>query len=170
MATKIQKITPNLWFADQAEDAAKFYTSVFKNSKIGRTSYYGKEGFEIHGMKEGTVLTIEFELDGQKFTALNGGPVFKFNEAVSFIVNVDTQDELDYYWEKLSEGGDKKAQQCGWLKDKFGLSWQVVPAKLGDMMQDKDPKKSQRVMKALLQMKKLDIGKLEQAYEGGVPA
>jgi predicted 3-demethylubiquinone-9 3-methyltransferase (glyoxalase superfamily) len=170
MATKIQKITPNLWFADQAEEAAKFYTSVFKNSKIGRVSHYGKEGYEVHGMKEGTVLTIEFELDGQKFTALNGGPVFKFNEAVSFIVNCDTQDEINYYWEKLSQGGDKNAQQCGWLKDKFGLSWQVVPTALGDMLQDKDSKKSERVMKALLQMKKLDIEKLEQAYEGGVPA
>jgi predicted 3-demethylubiquinone-9 3-methyltransferase (glyoxalase superfamily) len=170
MATKIQKITPNLWFADQAGEAAKFYTSVFKNSKIGRTSYYGKEGYEIHGMKEGTILTVEFELDGQKFTALNGGPVFKFNEAVSFIINCDTQDEIDYYWEKLSEGGDKNAQQCGWLKDKFGLSWQVVPTALGDMLQDKDSKKSERVMKVMLKMKKLDLEKLEQAYEGAVPA
>ena len=126
MAT-MQKITSNLWFDGQAEDAAKFYTSVFKNSSIGRISRYGKEGYDIHKMPEGTVMTVEFELDGQPFVVLHGGPVFKFNEAVSFVVNCDSQTEIDYYWEKLSQGGDKQAQQCGWLKDKYGLSWQVVP-------------------------------------------
>lgn len=167
MAAKVQKITPNFWFADEAEEAVKFYTSIFKNSSIGKTSYYGED---VHGIKKGTVLTIAFELEGQHFTALNGGPVFKFNEAVSFIVNVDTQDELDYYWDKLAEGGDKNAQQCGWLKDKFGLSWQVVPTRLPELITDKDPNKSGRVMHALLKMKKLDIAELEAAYQGSVPA
>ena len=163
MAT-MQKITSNLWFDRQAEEAANYYVSIFKNSKIGRISRYGKEGFEIHKMPAGTVLTVEFTLEGQRFLALNGGPVFKFNEAISFIVNCETQEELDYYWNKLSEGGDKNAQQCGWLKDKFGLSWQVVPTKLSDMLMDRDSKKSEAVMKALLNMKKLDIRKLEDAY------
>jgi len=159
----MQKITPCLWFDGNAEEAAKFYTSVFKNSKIGKISRYGKEGYEIHGKPEGTVLTVEFELNGQTFTALNGGPVFKFNEAISFQVHCKSQNEVDYYWEKLSEGGEKG--QCSWLKDKFGLSWQIVPTVLGKMLQDKDPEKSERVMKALLQMTKLDIKKLKQAYE-----
>ena len=161
----MQKITPCLWFDSNAEEAAKFYTSIFKNSKIGKISRYGKEGYEIHGKPAGTVLTIEFELNGQTFTALNGGPMFKFNEAISFQVSCESQEELDYYWEKLSEGGDEKAQQCGWLKDKYGVSWQIVPVILGEMLQDKDPAKSERVMKALLQMKKLDIKTLKQAYE-----
>jgi predicted 3-demethylubiquinone-9 3-methyltransferase (glyoxalase superfamily) len=165
MAT-MQKITSNLWFDNQAEEAAKFYTSVFKNSKIGRIARYGKEGQEIHGRKEGSVMTIEFEIAGQQFVGLNGGPVFKFNEAVSFIVNCDTQEEIDYYWEKLSKGGDPKSQQCGWLKDQFGLSWQIVPAALPKMISDKDTEKTERVMKALLQMKKLDIKALERAYNG----
>ena len=160
----MQRITPCLWFDTQAEEAAKFYTSVFKNSRIGRISRYGKEGHEIHGRPEGSVLTVEFELDGQPFTALNGGPVFKFNEAVSFQVFCDSQQELDSYWEKLSKGGDAKAQQCGWLKDQYGVSWQVVPTQLAAMLQDKDSRKSERVMKELLQMKKLDIARLEQAY------
>jgi predicted 3-demethylubiquinone-9 3-methyltransferase (glyoxalase superfamily) len=161
----MQKITPCLWFDSNAEEAAKFYASVFKNSKIGKISRYGKEGYEIHGKPAGTVLTVEFELNGQKFTALNGGPIFKFNEAISFQVSCESQEELDYYWEKLSEGGDKKAQQCGWLKDKYGVSWQIVPTVLGEMLQDKNPEKTERVMKALLQMKKLDIQTLKQAYE-----
>lgn len=161
-----QKITPFLWFDNQAEEAAKFYTAVFKNSRIGKIAYYGKEGYEIHGMPSGTIMTIEFELDGQNFVALNGGPHFKFNEAISFVVNCETQEEMDYYWEKLSEGGDEKAHQCGWLKDRYGVSWQIVPTVLGRMLQDKDTEKSERVMKALLQMKKLDIGKLRQAYGG----
>ena len=161
----LQKITPNLWFDTQAEQAVDFYTSVFKNSAKGKTSYYGKEGFEIHGMKEGTVLTIEFTIEGQKFVALNGGDVFKFNEAVSFIVECQTQEEIDFYWERLSEGGDKKAQQCGWLKDKFGLSWQIVPVILPEMLQEENSEKTERVMKAMLGMKKLDIAELKRAYE-----
>lgn len=161
----MHKISASLWFNTEAEEAAKFYTSVFKNSKLGKIARYGKEGFELHQRPEGSVMTIEFELEGQKFIGLNGGPVFKFNESVSFIVNCDTQEEIDYYWQKLSEGGDEKAQQCGWLKDKFGLSWQVVPVSLDDMISDKATEKSERVMKALMQMKKLDIVELEEAYE-----
>ena len=162
----MQKITPCLWFDNQAEEAANFYTSIFKNSKIGNISRYGKEGYEIHGREAGTVLTIDFEIEGQRFTALNGGPVFKFNEAISFVVQCKTQKEVDYYWEKLSEGGDEKAQQCGWLKDKYGVSWQIVPVVLGEMLRDKDPGKSDRVMKSMLQMKKLDIEELKRAYKG----
>jgi predicted 3-demethylubiquinone-9 3-methyltransferase (glyoxalase superfamily) len=164
MAT-MQKITSNLWFDTQAEEAVKFYTSVFKNAKVGRISHYGKEGKEIHGMKAGTVMTVEFQLEGQNFLALNGGPHFKFNEAISFIVHCDTQEEIDYYWEKLSAGGDKKAQVCGWLKDKFGLSWQIVPTIMAELMADANPKKAGNVMKAMLQMKKLDIAALKKAYE-----
>src|SRR5687767_5911399 len=133
MAT-MQKITSNLWFDTQAEEAANHYVSIFKNSSIGKTTHFGKEGYEIHKMPEGTVMTVEFTIEGQKFVALNGGPIFKFNEAISFIVNCETQEEIDYYWNKLSEGGDKKAQQCGWLKDKYGLSWQVVPTILDDLI------------------------------------
>lgn len=160
----MQKITPCLWFDDNAEEAVKCYTSIFKKSKIGRIARYGEEGYEIHGKRAGTVMTIEFELNGQTFTALNGGPVFKFNEAISFQVGCKSQEEVDYYWEKLSQGGDEKAQQCGWLKDKYGVSWQIVPAVLGEMLQDNDAEVSNQVMKALLQMKKLDIKKLKQAY------
>lgn len=162
MAT-MQKITSNLWFDRQAEEAAKFYTSVFKNSKIGKVTHYGKEGQEIHGMPEGTVMTVEFWLEGQQFIGLNGGPHFKFSEAISFIVNCENQEEVDYYWDKLREGGDEKAQMCGWLKDKFGLSWQIVPAILPKLFTDSNAEKSQRVMKVMLQMKKLDIAKLEEA-------
>lgn len=162
----LQKITPCLWFDQQAEEAAKFYTSIFKNSRIGNISRYGEAGREIHGMPAGTVLTVDFELEGQSFTALNGGPIFKFTEAISFQVHCETQKELDYYWKKLSEGGDKNAQQCGWLKDKYGASWQVVPAVLPKLLMDPDPKKSARTMQALLQMKKLDIEKLQQAHAG----
>ena len=160
----IQKITPCLWFDDQAEQAAKFYTEIFKNSKIKKISRYGKEGYEIHRKPEGSVMTVEFELDGQALTALNGGPVFKFNEAISFQVDCATQEEVDYYWEKLSEGGDENAQQCGWLKDRYGLSWQIVPRALLEMLNDPDPKKSQRVMAARLKMKKIDIETLKRAY------
>ena len=165
MAT-MQKITPNLWFDTQAEDAAKYYTSIFKNSKIGRVSYYGKEGKEIHGMAEGTVMVVEFYLGDQLFTALNGGPHFKFSEAISFIVNCEDQQEIDYYWQKLSQGGDEKAQMCGWLKDKFGLSWQIVPVMLADVYTNGETEKSQRVMSAMLKMKKIDIAALKKAYEG----
>lgn len=161
----MSKITPCLWFDDQAEEAAHFYTSIFKNSRIGRVARYGKEGREIHGRAEGTVMTVEFEIDGQAFTALNGGPVFKFNEAISFQVPCETQAELDYYWAKLSEGGDEKAQQCGWLKDKYGVSWQIVPSVLPELLIGADTAKSQSVMKTLLQMKKLDIDTLKRAYE-----
>jgi predicted 3-demethylubiquinone-9 3-methyltransferase (glyoxalase superfamily) len=158
------KLTTNLWYETQAEEAVKLYTSIFRNAKTGRINRYGKEGYEIHGMPEGTVMTVEFELEGQQFLALNGGPHFKFNEAISFIVNCDSQDEIDYYWEKLSEGGDPKAQVCGWLKDKFGMSWQVVPRVLNDMIQDKDKRKAGNVMTAMLKMKKMDIAELEAAY------
>ena len=164
MATT-QKISSNLWFAHEAEEAANYYVSIFKNGKVKKITHYGKEGYDIHKMPEGTVMTVEFELDGQTFVALNGGPVFKFNEAVSFIVNCDTQEEIDYYWEKLSRGGDKDAQQCGWLKDKYGLSWQIVPKALGEMMADKDPEKAKRVMMAMMKMSKIDIKTLKQAYD-----
>lgn len=162
----IQKLIPNLWFDRQAEDAAKFYTSVFKDSEILRIRHYGKAGFDVHKMPEGTVMTVEFQLAGEKFVALNGGPVFKFNESVSFIVNCTSQEEVDYYWEKLSEGGDPSAQACGWLKDKFGLSWQVVPEGLDDLMDDEDREKADRVMLAMLPMKKLDMRVLQDAYDG----
>ena len=160
----MQKITPCLWFDNNAEAAAKFYTSIFKNSKIRGVTRYGKAGYEIHGRAEGTVMTVDFEIAGQTFLGLNGGPVFKFNEAISFQVHCETQKEVNYYWEKLSEGGDKQAQQCGWLKDKFGVSWQIVPTVLPKLLQDKDAAKSQRVMKAMLQMKKIDINRLKKAY------
>jgi predicted 3-demethylubiquinone-9 3-methyltransferase (glyoxalase superfamily) len=163
---RIQTITPCLWFDDQAEQAAEFYISVFKNSKIISISRYGEAGQEIHGKKPGSVLTVAFELDGQTFTALNGGPLFTFNEAISFQVNCQTQEEVDYYWEKLSEGGDKKAQQCGWLKDKYGVSWQVVPTVVSEMIRDPDAQKSERAWKAMLQMKKLDIKQLQRAFAG----
>jgi len=161
----MQKITPCLWFDDNAEDAVKFYTSIFKDTKIGNVTRYGKEGYEIHKKKEGSVMTIDFEIEGQKFLALNGGPIFKFNEAISFQIYCDTQEEIDYYWDKLTEGGDKNAQVCGWLKDKFGVSWQVVPVSLIKMLEDKDSRKTERVMKAMLQMRKLDIDALIKAYQ-----
>lgn len=161
----MQKISPCLWFDDNAEDAVKFYVSIFKNSQAGNVTRYGKEGYEIHKKKEGSVMTIDFEIEGQKFLALNGGPIFKFNEAISFQIYCDTQEEIDYYWEKLTEGGDKNAQVCGWLKDKFGVSWQVVPIALVKILQDKDSKKTERVMKAMLQMHKLDIDALTKAYQ-----
>lgn len=161
----MQKISPCLWFDDNAEDAVKFYVSIFKNSQAGNVTRYGKEGYEIHKKKEGSVMTIDFEIEGQKFLALNGGPIFKFNEAISFQIYCDTQEEINYYWEKLTEDGDKNAQVCGWLKDKFGVSWQVVPIALVKMLQDKDSKKTERVMKAMLQMHKLDIDALTKAYQ-----
>jgi predicted 3-demethylubiquinone-9 3-methyltransferase (glyoxalase superfamily) len=166
MMPVIQRITPCLWFDNQAEEAAKFYVGIFKHSKIVQVSRYGEAGREVHGQAPGTVMTVAFELDGQTFTALNGGPIFKFNEAISFQINCETQAEVDQYWGKLSQGGDEKAQQCGWLKDKYGLSWQVVPRVLVEMLTDSDPAKSQRAMKAMLQMKKIDIDKLKRAYAG----
>jgi predicted 3-demethylubiquinone-9 3-methyltransferase (glyoxalase superfamily) len=158
----MQRITPFLWFDDQAEAAAKFYVSVFKNSKITGTSHY--TGEEPSGQK-GSVMTVSFELDGQEFVALNGGPRFKFTEAVSFVVNCETQEEIDYYWEKLTADGGEEVQ-CGWLADKFGLSWQVVPAKIREWMEDKDPARTQRVMHAVMQMKKLDMAAMQRAYDG----
>ena len=163
---KLQRIAPCLWFDDQAEAAANFYSAIFRNSQITAISRYGEAGREFHGKAPGTVMTVAFELDGQAFTALNGGPLFKFTEAVSFQINCETQDEVDHYWQKLSEGGDEKSQQCGWLKDKYGVSWQVVPSLLIEMMNDPDSGKSQRVMAAMLQMKKLDIAGLKRAYAG----
>jgi predicted 3-demethylubiquinone-9 3-methyltransferase (glyoxalase superfamily) len=163
----MQKITPFLWFEDQAEEAVKFYTSIFKNSKTGRILRYGEEAAKISstGQPAGSVLTVEFEIEGQKFVALNGGPRFKFNESISFAVNCETQEEVDYFWEKLTADGGKESQ-CGWLKDKFGLSWQVTPSVLIDMLHDKDSEKAERVMKAMLQMQKIDIEKLKAAYRG----
>ena len=161
----MQKITPFLWFDDQAEDAVNFYTSLFKNSNIGRIFRYTEEAAEKTGRPVGSVLTIEFEIEGQKFVALNGGPLFKFNESVSFVVNCETQEEVDYFWEKLTADGGEESQ-CGWLKDKFGLSWQVTPTVLIDMLHDKDPEKAERVMQAMLQMQKIEIPKLKAAYGG----
>jgi predicted 3-demethylubiquinone-9 3-methyltransferase (glyoxalase superfamily) len=164
--TRLQTITPCLWFDNQAEEAAAFYTAIFRSSRIVRVTRYGKEGFEIHGRPEGSVMTVEFELDGQAFTALNGGPVFRFNEAVSFQVICESQEEVDYYWDRLAAGGDAAAQQCGWLKDRFGLSWQVFPRELTELVGDPGSEKSQRAMRAMLQMKKIDLAALRRAYEG----
>jgi len=154
-----------LWFDHQAEEAAKFYTSVFKNSKVGRILRYDEATAKAAGGPVGSVLTIEFEIEGQKFTALNGGPQFKFNESVSFVVYCQTQAEVDYFWQKLTADGGQESE-CGWLRDKFGLSWQVTPTVLIEMLHDKDPKKSERVMNAMMQMQKIDIGKLKAAYAG----
>ena len=158
------KISPCLWFDDQAGEAAAFYTCIFKDSKITAISRYPEAGEEFHGRQPGSVLTVAFELNGQSFTALNGGPEFKFNEAVSLQIECESQEEVDYYWEKLSAGGDARAQQCGWLADKYGLSWQVVPKILPGMLTDADPAKSLRAFQAMLQMKKLDIAALERAF------
>ncbi|MFJ4196786.1 VOC family protein [Pseudomonas sp. NPDC089534] len=163
---RFQKLTPCLWFDDQAEAAAKFYCSIFDHSKITAVTHYGKAGQEFHKRPEGSVMTVSFELDGQSFTGLNGGPVFTFNEAVSFQVNCQTQDEIDHFWGNLSSGGPVQAQQCGWLKDKFGVSWQIVPVAFMHMMQDPDTAKTQRAMQAMLGMKKLDIAELERAFAG----
>lgn len=161
-----QRITPCLWFDDQGEEAANFYVGTFPNSKITHVERYGEAGKEIHGRPAGSVMTVAFELDGQSFTALNGGPMFKFNEAVSLQIDCESQEEVDFYWTKLSEGGDPAAQQCGWLKDKYGLSWQVVPRVLLEMISDADKAKSQRAFKAMLQMKKIDIAELKKAFAG----
>ena len=161
----MQKITPFLWFDHQAEEAAKFYTSVFKNSKVGRILRYDEATAKAAGGPVGSVLTIEFEIEGQKFTALNGGPQFKFNESVSFVVYCQTQAEVDYFWQKLTADGGQESE-CGWLRDKFGLSWQVTPTVLIEMLHDEDPKKSGRVMNAMMQMQKIDISKLKAAYAG----
>jgi len=160
------KITPCLWFDTQAEEAARFYTGVFPNSKIVAITRYPDAGQEIHGKPAGSVMTVLFELDGQAFTALNGGPHFRFTEAVSFQIECDTQEEIDAYWEKLGAGGDPAARQCGWLKDKFGLSWQVIPKGMEAIFEDSSSPAAQRAMNAMLEMKKLDVGKLERAHEG----
>lgn len=159
----MQRITTHLWFDSQAEEAANFYVSIFKNSQITKIARYGEAGAKTSGRPKGTVMTVAFQLDGQEFIALNGGPHFKFTEAISLLVNCKTQEEVDELWERLSAGGEKGP--CGWLKDKYGLSWQIVPTILGEIMQDKDPKKAERVMEALLKMKKIDIRALKQAYE-----
>jgi len=161
----MKSITPCLWFDGRAEEAVEFYGGIFKNFRVTQVQRYGKAGHEIHGMKEGTVLTVIFEINGQSYTALNGGPMFKFTEAVSFQIPCETQDEIDYYWSRLGEGGDPSAQQCGWLKDKFGLSWQVLPANLSELLNSDNPAVSERVMTALLNMKKLEIEGLRKARE-----
>jgi len=160
----LKKITPCLWFDREAEEAARFYVSIFRNARIGDISHYSKEGFEIHGRAEGTVMAVGFEIEGQSFTALNGGPQFKFSPAISFQIPCETQEEIDYYWEKLGAGGE--AHRCGWLMDKFGVSWQIFPAALPDMMRDPDNAKAARAMRAMLGMKKFDIAKLRAAYLG----
>ena len=157
----MQKLSLCLWFDNQAEEAAKFYVAIFKNGKIGKIARYTKEGFEIHGRPAGSVMTVSFELNGQKYMALNGGPLFQFNEAISIVITCETQQEIDYYWEKLSEGGSQGS--CGWLKDKYGVSWQVVPSLMENLFADANSEKSQKIMKALLQMKKLDIQALKKA-------
>jgi predicted 3-demethylubiquinone-9 3-methyltransferase (glyoxalase superfamily) len=163
-ADPVTRITPCLWFDDQAEQAARFYTGIFPNSRIGTITLYGREGFDIHHRPAGSVMTVEFALDGQPFTALNGGPLFRFNEALSLQVDCETQAQVDHFWDRLSEGGDPTAQQCGWLKDRYGVSWQIVPAALRRMLRKSDGRASDSVMKALLQMKKLDIAALQRAY------
>jgi predicted 3-demethylubiquinone-9 3-methyltransferase (glyoxalase superfamily) len=165
MAT-LKTIAPCLWFDDQAEPAAQFYTAVFPNSSITKIARYGQAGHEIHEKPAGSVLTVTFELDGHPFTALNGGPQFRFNEAISLQIFCDTQEDVDYFWGKLTEGGDPKAQACGWLKDKYGVSWQVVPTILAELVGDPSSPKSERTMAALMTMKKLDIAALKRAYDG----
>jgi predicted 3-demethylubiquinone-9 3-methyltransferase (glyoxalase superfamily) len=159
----MQPIAPFLWFDDQAEEAANFYVSIFKNSKIGTVARYGEAGAEVSGRPKSTVMTVTFQLNGQEFMALNGGPQFTFSPAISFMVNCETQEEVDELWDKLSAGGSQ--EQCGWLKDQYGVSWQIVPTALGELMQDQDAAKAERVMKAMLHMKKLDINALKQAAE-----
>jgi predicted 3-demethylubiquinone-9 3-methyltransferase (glyoxalase superfamily) len=162
----MSKITPCLWFDEQAEEAVEFYTGIFPNSKVLAVSRYGEAGQEVHRKQPGSVMTIAFELDGQRFTALNGGPIFRFNEAISFQVDCADQREVDYYWEQLGAGGDPAAQQCGWLKDKYGASWQVLPRVLIEMLGDGESERGQRVMGAMMSMRKLDIAQLRRAYDG----
>jgi len=161
-----QRISPFLWFDHQAEEAANFYVSVFKNSRIVRISRYPKAGQDQHQQPEGSVMVVAFELEGQPFSALNAGPAFKFNEAISLMINCSDQQEVDYYWDKLTAGGDPKAQQCGWLKDKYGLSWQVTPTVLLDMWQHHDSPQAQRAMEAMMRMKKIDIAEIQRAASG----
>ena len=160
------RITPCLWFDDQAEETARYYTGIFPNSRITSITRYPAAGQEQHHRPPGSVMVAEFELDGQPFTALNGGPLFQFTEAVSLQINCETQDEIDFYWEKLGAGGDPKAQVCGWLKDKYGLSWQVVPPGMHEMLKDENSPEAQRAMAAVMKMKKIDIAELQRAYRG----
>jgi len=161
----MQKITPFLWFDNNAEEAVNFYVSIFKNSRVGKVTRYNEASSKAAGRPEGSVMTMEFQLEGQNFTAINGGPHFKFTEAISFVVDCETQEEVDYFWNKLTADGGQESQ-CAWLKDKYGLSWQIVPRVLIEMIGDKDPQKAQRVMEAMLQMKKIDIATLQRAYDG----
>ena len=163
MRARFQRITPFLWFDDQAEQAVNFYVSVFDDARVLGTTRYNQESAAASGRPEGSVMTVAFQLDGQDFTALNGGPTFKFNEAISLVVNCHSQEEVDHYWNRLSAGGDERAQQCGWLKDRFGLSWQVVPTQLVQWLSDPDPAKAQKAMHALITMKKIDLETLRQA-------
>jgi len=162
MRKTMQRITPFLWFDTQAEEAVNFYVSIFKNSRIGSIAHYEEEAAKASGRPKGSVMTVAFELDGQEFIALNGGPLFKFTEAISLVVNCETQEEVDHFWKRLTAGGQEV--QCGWLKDRFGVSWQIVPTVLGEMLQDKDPGKSRRVMAAMLKMKKINIDALKRAH------
>jgi len=162
----VESITPCLWFDTEAEEAARFYTSVFPDSRIVHVSYYGEAGREIHGKPPGSVLSVAFELAGKPFTALNGGPQFKFTEALSLQINCKTQADVDHFWTQLSAGGDAQAQACGWLKDRYGLSWQVVPTRLPELLMDRDPQRAERAMAAMMRMKKLDIAALERAAAG----
>jgi predicted 3-demethylubiquinone-9 3-methyltransferase (glyoxalase superfamily) len=162
----LKRIAPCLWFDDQAEDAARYYTSIFPNSRVTAVTHFGKAGYEQHLRPEGSVMVAAFELDGQPFIALNGGPVFTFNEAVSLTVNCANQEEIDYYWDRLSAGGDPRAQQCGWCKDKYGLSWQVVPDNMDEMFRDGGSPAAERAMTAMLKMKKIDIAEMNRAYAG----
>ncbi len=165
-SARLHKIIPFLWFDNEAEEAARFYTAIFKNSRIVNVVRYNEAGQEVHGGKPASVMTVAFELEGQRFTALNGGPIFKFNESISFVVQCADQKEVDYFWSKLSEGGDPNAQQCGWLKDRFGVSWQIVPSALiEEMLTDTDTERAGRVMKAVLTMKKIEIAELKRAYD-----
>ena len=161
---KLPKITPFLWFDTQAEEAANFYVSIFKNSRIKGLARYDGETAQASGQPKGSVMTVQFELDGQDFVALNGGPTFKFTEAISFVVNCESQAEIDHFWQKMSAGGQEV--ECGWLKDRFGVAWQIVPADIEEMLQDKDPEKPKRVMAAVMKMKKLDMAEMRRAYEG----
>ncbi|HEY0502165.1 MAG TPA: VOC family protein [Lysobacter sp.] len=165
MTSRFQRITPFLWFDTQAEEAAKLYTAIFPDSRIGDTMRYDAESAKVSGRPEGSVMTIDFELDGQSFSALNGGPHFRFNEAVSLVVNCHDQDEVDYYWSRLGEGGDPSAQQCGWLKDRFGVSWQVVPVEMLALLTDPDPAKARKAMASMLKMKKLDVNRMREAMK-----
>jgi len=166
----VQKIVPFLWFESQAEEAANYYVSIFKNSKIDSVSRYGEAGKEIHQRPVGSAMVVEFTLEGQRFMALNGGPNFKFTEAISLLIACENQAEIDYYWDRLTKGGDPAAQQCGWLKDKYGLSWQVAPRDFGRLLGDPNDPGAQRAMAAMMEMQKIDIGKLEEAREGAVRA